>query len=359
MPAETLSPDPEARLLGNFVRLLSGEVSDRPAMELVLEEILNSPCLDRALSLMKHYHPPGKGRDPWQAARTRLEQAVALARAKRMNRWQHDPHRRTLRICFQVQGSACELHPPALQAALAKALQDAGLPLAMGLEKTPRPAVYLGHPLPRCIEGRAEWADAVLEEQAPVKLSEIPARINVHVREGLKVLDCTYVPNHSSPVLDLCCEAHWRWTCPPEWLDRVRKRLEDFTQAESWQIQKIGKVEGQKQVKPIEVRHLVRSLTWQDNALHFSTHIAPGEALNPQKLLAGILELEAAEIQGIIRLRVDLAEDPKLKEPNRYAPKLHNLYEDAVLLEAGSNIVLVQEEEDEPVLLRGEKGESR
>jgi radical SAM-linked protein len=352
MCAETALPDPETSLLGRFEDLLSGTVSDKASLDSILDEILKSPCMERALMLLKHHPPFSKEqRESWHAVRTRLEHAIALERAKRMNRWQHDPHRRTLRIRFHVQGSACELNPPALQAALAKAFHDAGLPVAMGLEKMPRPAVHLGHPLPRSMEGRAEWADVVLDEQAPMKPCEIPERINVHCREGLSVLECAYVPNHSSPVLDLCCEAHWSWTCPQEWLDHAKARLDAFVQADTWEIQKMGKQDGQKQVKRLQVRHLVRSLAWNGDILLFSTSIAPNEALNPQKLLAGILDVEAATVQGIIRLRVDLAEDPKLKEPDRYAPKLHNIYEDAVLLEAGGNITLVQEDEEETLLI--------
>jgi len=53
----------------------------------------------------------------------------------------------------------------------------------------------------------------------------------------------------------------------------------------------------------------------------------------------------------LARTAVDLAEDPRLLQAERFQPKLHNMFEDAVLLGAEGNIRVVDDEEDEPLVL--------
>jgi len=48
---------------------------------------------------------------------------------------------------------------------------------------------------------------------------------------------------------------------------------------------------------------------------------------------------------------VDLKPDARVGQAERFEPKLKNMYEDAVLLGGGSNIVLVDEDDDEPIQL--------
>ena len=62
----------------------------------------------------------------------------------------------------------------------------------------------------------------------------------------------------------------------------------------------------------------------------------------------------AAAITGLERLALDLDEDPRLLQADRFEPKLHNMYEDAVLLDSGSHIRLVDgDDDDEPIVLGG------
>jgi hypothetical protein len=56
-----------------------------------------------------------------------------------------------------------------------------------------------------------------------------------------------------------------------------------------------------------------------------------------------------------VRERVELREDPRLAQSNKYETKLHNIYEDAVLLDGGVGISLVDEEDDEPLIVHNEK----
>jgi hypothetical protein len=106
-------------------------------------------------------------------------------------------------------------------------------------------------------------------------------------------------------------------------------------------------------VKRVEIRSLVETMAWQGPALEFRTSLPPGQALNPRKLLGAILGAEPASIVTLERLGLELADDPRLLQADRYEPKLHNMFEDAVLLEAGSHIRIVDGDDDEPIILGG------
>jgi len=345
------SQSPRSTVLQAFRAALG---SDHPPEAALILELNEQGVLEQALHEMKRNRPRTKGEDPWQAFRLQMETEAARSRERRLHRWQFDPGRRTLRLRMAVARPACLLHPPALQAALAQALLEAGIPLAMGLEKTPRPMVRLGHPLPSGIEGRSEWADAVLREPSAMSFGQLLERINGHCPDGLRILSLEGIPNHASPVLDLCRKARWTWICPQELRAYAKERFTHFEAAASYGIAKQGKVAGQKQVKRIEVRQLVQEMAWEEDCFNFTTGLSAGEALNPVKLLAGILELETTAIQGLTRLSVELAEDPRLALAERYEPKLHNIFEDAVLLESGSNIQLIEDDEEAPIVLRRE-----
>jgi radical SAM-linked protein len=346
------SPLREPPALHAFRQLLSGPIPDLRLLDSLLNQLEEEASLDHALMYCKQQHRSNEKDDPWRILRTRLEKAAVLARGKRISQWQTDARRCMLRLRMEIRQPACQLHPPALQTAIARSLLEAGLPLAMGLEKSPRPMVSLGHPLPAGVEGQSEWADAVLREAPRVSLDQLPGLLAPHCPEGIRILEARDIPNISSPVMDLCCEAHWRWTCPPEWLEQSRLRLSDFERAATFTIEKSGKVEGRKQIKHVEVRHLLRTMAWEGNDFCFSTRIATGEATNPVKILAAILSTEPAAITALIRERVVLCEDPRLAESSRYETKLHNIYEDAVLLDGGIGVALVDEEDDEPLVLQ-------
>lgn len=321
-----------------------------PGAEELLPALEEAGLLEHALSLLRS---EGAGR-AWEPFRGRLKAAVAASRERRMQRWQADPHRRTLRFLFEAAGPACAQHPPALAAALAKAFLDAGLPLAMGLEKSPRPVVHLGHPLPLEVPGRGEWADAGFTQPVSTPMDELPVRLNAHAAEGLRFLRCETVPNYATPVAELCRSARWRWRCPALLLDEARAKVDVFLQAATFELEKPGKTGGQKGVKRIEIRALVEAMTWQGCCLDFTTRIALGQAPNARKLLGAILGLEPAAVADLERLGLDLAEDPRLQQAERFEPKLHNMYEDAVLLDSGGHIQIIDgDEDDEPLVLGG------
>jgi hypothetical protein len=332
--------------------------SQRPPDDALLSELCQQGLLEQALLELKRHRPGVQEGDPWRDLRLRMEQEVSRSRERRMQRWQLDPGRRTIRLRLEVCNPACLLHPPALQAALAKALMEAGVPVAMGLEKAPRPLVRLGHPLPQGIEGLSEWADATLRRPLAGTEEELIEQIHGHCPEGLKILALEEISNHATPVLELCQEAHWRWLCPSELRLAAVDRFARFEASASYAIAKVGKVEGQKQVKQVEVRHLVLQMGWEESTFLFTTRLSAAEALNPVKLLAGVLGLDAGALGGLTRLSVTLAEDPRLAQAEKYETKLHNIFEDAVLLDSDATLQLVEEDDDEPLLLRKDPGQS-
>lgn len=348
-----LPPNQSLPVLHAFREALACEGPPAQGNEATLAELMQQGLLEQALLELKRKRPRMKSDDPWHALLQRMEAEVAKARVRRMHLWQLDPNRHSLRLQMAVRAPVCSLHPSALQAALAQALMESGLPLAMGLEKTPRPLVRLGHPLPLGVEGLSEWADAILREPPAIPREDLAERISEHCPHGLRILQVKAIPNHASPVLELCLKASWAWACPKELRATAAERFSRFECAASYEIAKIGKVEGQKQVKQVEVRHLVLRMGWEGDAFCFMTGLSAGEALNPAKLLAGVLALDASAIHGLTRLEVELAEDPRLCSAGKYETKLHNIFEDAVLLESGPTLQRVEEEEDdEPILLR-------
>jgi len=260
---------------------------------------------------------------------------------------------RTLRLRFAVLGQMAECHPPALLNALTKIFVDAGIQLAMGQEKKPRPIAQLAYPLPQGAEGLEEWADITLAFGVALSMGELIDQLRPHCPPGLELLGIEQIPLHASPVSELCEAAHWLWFCPPKMLPLAKNKIEEFINSESFQISKVGKVEGQKTEKSIEVRHLLFDLSWEAGALRFSTKIVQGQALNPQKIIAGVMGHDAKPLGTFQRQCLSLGQDPKLGRHDKYATKLRNLYEDAVLLESGPNVIICDDDEDGVLYLGG------
>ena len=342
-PAPT--PIQASQSLKAFAGMLTAGPPEPELFEAIIAALATERSLEHAWLILRQARP-----DPalWGALQARMKAELERSRARRMSLWQTDPNRVTLRLRFSVRAPASAQHPAGLLSALARMLMDAGLPVAVGLEKTLRPAIHLGHPLPPLVEGLSEWADVVLLEPAGAPLTALPALVNAHAPAGLALLQCLQVPNYASPVADLCRAAQWRFTCPDEDLETARARMEAFVGGERFEIDKPGKIQGEKGSRRVDIRPLLDDCHWAGAGLLFRTRVAPGEAANPRKLLAAILGLE---IRDLVRLGVELAEDPRLLQAEKFQPKLHNMFEDAVLLGAQGNIRIVEDDDDEPIVL--------
>jgi hypothetical protein len=315
-------------------------------LEHLIRDLDREGCAEEAWARLRR--SPCLRMGAWAPWRKRLEVRAAVARARRQQREQLDGDRCLLRIRYARGAALADLQPGPFHGLFLDALRRAGLDLAQSLEKSPRPLVALGHPLPLGAEGRGEWADATLDREPPAGWLDAA---NAAAPEGLAFLEGAVLPPYALGSLDLSVRSRWSWPCPPALRDPAGAAVAAFLAAPSFEIEKGGKVAGQKTVKRVEVRGLVEAMAWEGDRLAFATRIQHGEALNPARLLAGILGLQPGEIRGLVREGVDLAPDPRLKQQDRFAPKLKNLFEDAVLLGQGGNIVLVEEDDEEPTVL--------
>ena len=345
---------PENPTLKDFQDLLRDPTPDATRLEAALAGILAEKSAEQALQSLNRLRPRSnsKKESQWHGVRTRLETAARKARELRIHDWQRDPNRRTLRLLLEIRHPASGLNPSALAHTLASLVVDSGFLLALGLEKKPRPMISLGPPLPLGVEGLREWADVVLQEPLKLTMEACLARLNDHSPAGLRPMEGTIIPNHSSALLDLAHTARWHWAVSEDLLQLARTRMEAFEAAASYEIEKTGKLGGTKTLKRLEVRGLITSLTWRDKALDFSTRILPGEGLSPVKLLAGILAVEPAKITHLTRTDVILGDDPRLAQARKYETKLHNIFEDAVLLESGVDPGSIDEDDDELLVKR-------
>lgn len=332
------------RLLEAWEEALAGAPDQM--LEHLIRDLDREGCAEEAWARLRR--SPAARLAAWAPWRKRLEVRASVARARRQQREQVDGERCLLRLRYARGPALAEAHPGVFHATLVQLLREAGLDLATSLEKSPRPLVALGHPLPLGAEGLSEWADATLN-RAPAEgwLEAAQAA----APEGLRLLEGTVLPPYAQSSLDLALRSRWFWPCAGPERAEAEARVEAFLASEAFEIEKAGKVGGQKAVKRVDIRPLVEAMAWEAEGLAFATAIRHGEALNPAKLLAGILGREAGALQGLVRRGVDLAPDPRLAQQDRFAPKLKNIFEDAVLLGQGGNITLVDEEDDEPTVL--------
>ncbi|MBS1766388.1 MAG: DUF2344 domain-containing protein [Acidobacteria bacterium] len=284
-----------------------------------------------------------RGDAAWKA---RLEPLASAAKAKRAARVHLDASRVTARARYAKDGGAIGFGPVELQQLFSEAMRLEGLPLELDLGKRPRPLLSCAPPLPFEAAGDAEWLEVQLKRSA--EGDDLLDRINRRLPGGLKLLSWEELPAWATPVAELCETAQWSWPCDePE----AEARIGVFLASESYFLDKPGKVEGQKQEKRVDLRPAVLDMALDAGALRFRTALAVNPALSPLKLLGAILDRAPESIQGLRRLGFSMLEDPRLKQADRYTAKLKNMYEDAVLLGAGSNITLVDEDDDEPLSL--------
>lgn len=280
-----------------------------------------------------------------------LEPEAAKAQARREAGWHLDGRRACVRIGFAKEGEALDFDDGDLHAILLQAFRLEGLRLALDLGKRPRPQLRIALPLPPGAGGGEEWVEAVFRPEPAGAPDRLMARVNRRLPRGLELRRWEVHPFYASPLSELAESFGWRWECPPERQARARAGAEAFLASAEWIWEKEGRVEGRKQVKPLDLRPQVLSLAWDGSFLSSVTRAGEHGTANPLRLHAAILGLDPVELRGLMRSVITFRADPRLALGERFEPKLKNIYEDAVLLAGGSNIILVDEEDDEPLRL--------
>lgn len=279
----------------------------------------------------------------WKA---KLEPLAAKAKARRAARVHLEADRVIARARYAKTGEALIFGSPDIQMIFGEALRLEGLPLELDLGKRPRPLLACAPPLPPGIVGEGEWLEVGLKRSA--QAPDLLDRLNRRLPEGLRLLDWDEQPAWATPVAELCETARWAW---PSDNPDAPARVAAFLDAEAFFLEKPGKVEGQKQDKRVDLRPVVLEMAFAGGELRFTTALGATAALNPLKLLGAILGRAPESFAGLRRLGFSMAEDPRLKKGDRYVTKLKNMYEDAVTLGAASNITLVDEDDDDPLVI--------
>jgi radical SAM-linked protein len=250
-------------------------------------------------------------------------------------------------VHYAKEGEALDFDDGDLHALFLQAFRLEGLRLALDLGKRPRPLLSIGLPLPAGVGGRSEFLDATLTREPQDSPMDLMTRLNLRLPKGLRVQQWKPLPSYASGVGELAALSHWRWEPASKERAQAEARIAAFMAVESWPWDRGGSRAGGF----LDLRHIVQGLRWEDGALLFSTRMGAFLALNPAKVLTAILDLDLICFQGLMRIAVDLQPDTRLDQGERFEPKLKNMYEDAVLLGGGSNIVLVDEDDDEPIVL--------
>lgn len=330
--AATVAPP---RLPASLAALMEGHGS--------LADLEAADLLEEALEWARSPRGDSTGKAAWKA---KLEPLAAQAKAKRAARVHLDSHRVTARARYAKDGAALGFGPVELQQLFGEVLRLEGLPLELDLGKRPRPLLSCAPPLPFQVSGEAEWLEIPLKRSA--EADDLLDRLNHRLPKGLQLLSWEEVPAWATPVAELCETAQWSWPCDdPD----AEAKIATFLASESFFLDKPGKVEGQKQEKRVDLRPAVLEMALENGTLRFSTALTVNAALSPLKLLGAILGRAPESIAGLRRLGFSMIEDPRLKQGDRYTAKLKNMYEDAVLLGAGSNITMVDEDDDDPLVI--------
>jgi radical SAM-linked protein len=277
----------------------------------------------------------------------RLHPLAAQARQRREAFWQLDSRRTLVRFDYAKVNAAADFDLGDLQAIFLRAFRLEGFPLALDLGKRPRPMLGGGLPLPAGVDGLAEIMDVVLKREPEGDPRACVAKLNGRLPLGLSLHGWRTLPLHASPVCDLALCSHWRWSPPGDLAAGVRRQVAAFLDSPRWPWDRGPS----KASAGLDLRDLIADMVWDGETLCFSTAMGDHQAISPLKMLGAILGMDVAHLTGLVRTRVEFRDDSRLAQGYRFEPKLKNMYEDAVLLGGGSNITLVDEDDDEPIRL--------
>ena len=313
----------------------------------MIQAILAGDLTEEAHELLRASRRDGVDKALIDALASRLAPLAEKAQQRRTALWHLDTHRTLIRITFEKAGWALGFDDGDLHAIFLHAMRLEGLRLALDLGKRPKPLLSVGLPLPAGVGGRAETLDVVLRQEPLEAPAALLARLNHRLPQGLRCYRWEVLPAYASPARELAQQSRWRWLVPPQHRRIVAEKSIAFLKAGTWPWARgASKSEG-----PLDLRSLVADLVWQEEWLCFATRMGPYQAINPVKMLGAIFELKPASFSAFERMGADLKPDPRMEQAERFQPKLKNMYEDAVLLGGGSNITLVDEDDDEPIRL--------
>lgn len=301
-------------------------------LKLIIADLKDEQLLEYVWLMLKYAKL-----DPfvWRGLQTQLKLLVGKLQIKYASQQQANANRLFFWLRYKVTAPAYSNNHATLQYLLSRALMDAGLLVAMSLERSPRPTLQLACHLPLLTEGYNEWADVILLNSAVTSLRDLPILINHYMPQGLCILEIKRVHEHASSVSNLCQRAHWQWTCKNKQQDNIDYKINKFIQSKQFNIEKSTKVDGKNIFVQTDIRPYFEQCLWDGSSLLFQTKVTPGQAVNPNKMLAAILGT-TSPIGELARTKLELTGDPRLLQVDKFEIKLHNMYEDAIVLNAGT-----------------------
>lgn len=346
---EGASPSLEPAPLRAFRGALA--VGDPVAGEALTDSLEAEGLIEEAMILLREARRTLPSGAPLDALTRRLGPPAEKAQRRRTASWQLDARRVAVRFAYAKLSPALDFDAGDLQRIFLWALRLEGLLPALDLGHHPRPILQLGPSLPAGAGGREEWAETILRQLPDRDPGALLAGINGRLPEGLRIHRWSEQPLYATPLAELAEVSEWSWLCPEALRSSARTHTERFLAAETFVWDRPGKVGGQKADKRVDLRPMVAAMAWEGALLRIRTPMHAFGATNPLKLLGAVLEVDPATLVGLLRESLSLKPDPRLAQGERFTPKLRNLYEDAVLLSGGSNITLVDDEDDEPLRL--------
>jgi hypothetical protein len=342
---EEHGPSREPACLQDLRALMAGRSSSD--LNATIEAIVTDQLVEEAGELVRTLRREAGNKALVESLTTRLAPLSAKAQQQRSARWQLDTRRVLIRFFYAKGEGALGFDDGELHAIFLHALRLEGLRLLLDLGKRPRPLLSVGLPLPAGVGGLEETMDAVLGQEPEEGPTALMARLNHRLPIGVRVHQWMALPGYASPVSELALLSRWRWEVSQEDRLLVTEKVASFLQSTHWPWDRgISHPGG-----PVDLCNLVPEMLWENSTLCFSMRMGVYQAINPLKVLGAIFGVEATRVTGLVRIAVDLKPDPRLGQADRFQPKLKNMYEDAVLLGGGSNIILVDEDDDEPIRL--------
>ena len=312
-----------------------------------IEAVLAADLAEEAQETLRASRRDAKDVPQQEALLSALGPLATRAQQRRAARWQLDSRRTSVRIQYGKLDAARAFDDGDLHALFLHAFRLEGLALALDLGKRPRPLLALGPPLPAQVGGAAEWLDVVLRREPVDAPPVLLARLNARLPEGLDLMAWEILPAFATPIAELVLASHWSWEVPAALREPAALAVSRFIAAETWPWQR-----GEARAEAVlDLRTFLLEPRWEGTCLSFITPAGLQVGLNPLKALGALLERPPAELTGLQRRAIQLRSDARLAQADRFAPKLKNMYEDAVLLAGGSNITLVDEDDDEPLML--------
>ncbi len=154
---------------------------------------------------------------------------------------------------------------------LQRAIFRSGVPIAYSQGFNPTPKISFGPALPLFVEGYEEYVDLEMVEQVPY----LQERLNEHLPESGKILQCHWIPLHSLSLDKLLRYVIYssRWTCSfSQRRYTLSERVDDLMSQPEW----IVDIEKKASHQRIDIKPFIESVTFSSaEELEFTIKVMP------------------------------------------------------------------------------------